>query len=80
MCISKLIFHMYKLQACSKSHGDEVQQILLAAYWCLLHSHLDEELHQESFPPGQGKAWEWEGIGALRGRSQTNSTPASGKR
>ena len=80
MCISKLIFHMYKLQACSKSHGDEVQQILLAAYWCLLHSHLDEELHQESFPPGQGKAWEWERIGAPRGRSQTNSTAASGKR
>ena len=49
---------MYKLQACSKSHGDKIQQILLAAYWCLLHSHLDEEPHQESLPPGQGKAWE----------------------
>ena len=79
MCISKLIFHMYKLQACSKSHGDEVQQILLAAYWCLLHSHLDEEPHQESLPPGQGKAWE--GLpGAPKGQCQTNSTPASGKR
>ena len=79
MCTSKLIFHMYKLQACSKSHGDKIQQILLAAYWCLLHSHLDEEPHQESLPPGQGKAWE--GLpGAPKGQCQTNSTPASGKR
>ena len=52
-------------------------QIRIFIYPC---SHLDEELHQESFPPGQGKAWEWEGIGAPRSRSQTNSTAAFGKR
>ena len=77
MCISKLIFHMYKLQACSKSHGDKVPQILLAAYWCLLYSNLDEEQHQDSLPPGKGKAWE--GIGAPRGYCKTSSSPASGK-
>ena len=66
---------MYKSQDCPKSHGDEVQRILLAALRCLLHPHLDEE-PDHSLPPGQGKAWEWDGIGAPRGCSQTNSTPA----
>ena len=71
-----LNFHMYMLQDCSKSHGDEIQRFLLAAHWCLLHSHLDEEPEQ-CLPPSQGKAWE--GINAAGSPHETNPPPASGK-
>ena len=60
---------MYKSQDCPKSHGDEVQRILLAALRCLLHPHLDEE-PDHSLPPGQGEAWE--GVSAAGSPHETN--------
>ena len=60
---------MQSSQDCSKSNGDQVQHVLLAAIWRLQHPHC--------LSPGQGEAWK--GINPAGSPAEANPPPASGK-
>ena len=47
---------MQSSQDCSKSNGDQLQHVLLAAIWRLQHPHWRLQ-HPHCLSPGQGEAW-----------------------